>query len=268
MNATVTQTAGAPPARSASQWAFLIVGSAFAVVAIAYGVISVISLLSYRSTTEVTTYSGEVRRVVLDVAGQVRIVAVDSTETTVERRSSWSLRSPQVSEFVNGGTLTITARCGFGFAFGCDSDFRLQVPQDVAIEARSTADDVIVSGLSGDVVARSSAGDVEARNLSGRARLSSSAGDVRGANLRSAEVNARSSAGDVELRFDAAPTSIQADSSAGDVEIRVPEDMESYRVDAVSRAGDVTTNVRTDPASNRTLDLRSSAGDVIVVYGS
>jgi DUF4097 and DUF4098 domain-containing protein YvlB len=185
----------------------------------------------------------------------------------VESRQRWSLTHPRVEQDVKEDTLLIRASCGFVIGSGCDSDFRLQVPRGVAVDARSSAGDVVVTGLSGNVVVRSSAGDVEARALSGRASLESSAGDVRGVDLRGATVEAESSAGEIELRFAAAPLAVVADSSAGDVFIRLPDGTETYHVRADSSAGDVRTNIRTDPDSSRSLTLRSSAGDVIVTYG-
>ena len=255
-----------PRSSSASRSAFLIVGAAFTVLAIAYGVMVVISLLSSQSTTERATYPGEIRHVVLDVAGDVRISGVDAAETTVERRLRWSLNRPRVTESVEGDTLVISSRCGFSFAIGCRSDFLIRVPRQAGIDADSSADDVLVTGLAGDVVVGSSAGDVEVRDLDGRLTLKSSAGEVRGTDLRSAEVDAKSSAGDVHLQFAKAPLSVDADSSAGDVRILLPNGVETYRINADSSAGDVFTDVRTDPRSTRTLKLRSSAGDVNVAY--
>jgi hypothetical protein len=262
-----TPEAAMPPARNAPRIAFLVVGAAFTVIAIAYGVMVVISLLSYQSTTERATYAGEIRRVVLDVSGDVRITGVDAEETTVERRLRWSLNRPKVTESVDGETLTIRARCGFSFAIGCGSDLLIRVPRQADIDADSSASDIVVTGLSGDVVLESSAGDVEVHGLSGRLTLSSSAGDVRGTGLLSADVDAKSSAGDVELFFDSAPLAVAANSSAGDVHLALPRGTAAYRVQADSSAGRVVTDVLTDPRSNRTLNLRSSAGDVIVIYG-
>lgn len=92
---------------------FLVAGIAFAVVAIAYGVVTVVSLLSDRSTTDRAAYSSEIKRVVVEVTGDVRILGVDENVTTVERRLRWSLARPRITEDVVGGTLTIRARCGF-----------------------------------------------------------------------------------------------------------------------------------------------------------
>jgi multidrug resistance efflux pump len=68
---------------------FLVAGIAFAVVAIAYGVVTVVSLLSDRSTTDRSAYSSEIKRVVVEVTGDVRILGVDENVTTVERRLRW-----------------------------------------------------------------------------------------------------------------------------------------------------------------------------------
>jgi DUF4097 and DUF4098 domain-containing protein YvlB len=94
-------------------------------------------------------------------------------------------------------------------------------------------------------------------------RLSSSAGDVDATDVRADRVIAESSAGDVSLSLRSAPVRVDADSSAGDVEIVVPDEV--YSVDASTSAGDVDSRrVRNDPASDRVIRARSSAGDVTV----
>jgi DUF4097 and DUF4098 domain-containing protein YvlB len=266
MTAAATEQARAPRPGSVSRAIFLVVGAVFTALAIGYGVTIIISLLSYQSTTERTAYSQDIRRVVLDVAGDVHIVGIDAGRTTVERRLRWSLGRPWVAESVEGDTLTIRSRCGLVLAAGCSSDFFINLPRAAAIDADSSADDVVVTGLTGDVALTSSGGDVEVRSLSGRVVLKSSAGNVVGADLRSAEVHARSSAGDVELRFATPPSMVDADSTAGDVRVRLPAGLETYQVQAESSAGDVFTDVRTDPSSTRVLNLQSSAGDVVTTY--
>jgi hypothetical protein len=266
MTAAAAEHAAAPRPRSVSRAIFLVVGAMFAVLAIGYGMVIVISLLSYQSTTEHTTYSQDIRRVVLDVQGEVNIVGVDSGRTTVERRLRWSLGRPWAVESVEGDTLTIRSRCGLLFTLRCSSDFFIRLPRAATVNADSSADDVVATGLTGDVALASSAGDVEARSLRGRVALRSSAGDVFGADLGSAQVDARSSAGDVELRFTAPPSRVDANSSAGDVRVTLPAGIETYNVQAESTAGEVFTDVRTDPSSTRTLNLRSSAGEVTVTY--
>jgi DUF4097 and DUF4098 domain-containing protein YvlB len=152
------------------------------------------------------------------------------------------------------------------FAIGCSANYLLRVPRGIQVDARTSGGDLTAAGLAGDVVLRSSAGDVDVSDLSGRANLNSSAGNVVARDLHSTEVDATSSAGDVELRFAGAPQMIEADSSAGDVNLRLPNGADVYQVNASASAGDVTTDVRTDPSSDRRLELRSSAGDVTVVY--
>jgi DUF4097 and DUF4098 domain-containing protein YvlB len=110
----------------------------------------------------------------------------------------------------------------------------------------------------------SSAGDVSLTDVTApELVLSSSAGDVEATGVRAERVSAESSAGDVTLSLRSAPMRVDADSSAGDVEVVVPDEV--YRVDASSSAGDVDSRrVRNDPASNRVIRARSSAGDVTI----
>ena len=109
---------------------------------------------------------------------------------------------------------------------------------------------------------RSSAGDVDAeRVVAPELDAGSSAGDVRLLEIRAPRIEARSSAGDVRVDALAPLTRLAARSSAGDVDVVVPEGV--YALTATAGAGDVRAGaIRTDPDSSRSLELRSSAGDV------
>ena len=140
----------------------------------------------------------------------------------------------------------------------------MRVPAGTEVRARTGAGDVEARALrsTAPVVLHSSAGDVDVRGAAAPSlRLTSSAGDVTAEGVRAAHVRAHSSAGDVELALLQPADRLDASSSAGDVELAVPDAI--YRLDARSSAGDVRRDdVRTDPASRRTLHAESSAGDV------
>ena len=94
-----------------------------------------------------------------------------------------------------------------------------------------------------------------------RVSVEATGGDVEAADLRTDQpLELRSSAGDVGAERVVAPE-LRASSSAGDVGVVVPEGV--YALAASAGAGDVRAGaIRTDPDSRRSLELRSSAGDV------
>jgi hypothetical protein len=96
--------------------------------------------------------------------------------------------------------------------------------------------------------------------------MSSSAGAVRGTRLAVPDVEASSDAGSVRLDLTVEPTRVAAGSSAGAVRVGVPAGRTAYVVDARTSAGSRTVDVPADPASDRTIRVRSSAGSVSVGY--
>ncbi len=49
--------------------------------------------------------------------------------------------------------------------------------------------------------------------------------------------------------------------------VLLPQGSATYRVSAKTSAGSENVDVRTDPASDRVIDVHSSAGSVRVAYG-
>ena len=218
-----------------------------ALAVVAGGVLGLLPWLARDSARESLEFPG-VRRVDVDVAGDVQVVVEDAPVVRVERRSAWAFAAPRLEARVEGDALVVRARCGWPLGLACDLDHVLRVP----------------AGTGGRV--DSSAGDVRAADLAADVTLRSSAGEVVATGLRGARVDAQSSAGDVELSFAAPPEQARAVSSAGDVVVELPDDGAGYRVSASTSAGDTGIDVRQDPAASRSVEASSSAGDVRVRY--
>jgi hypothetical protein len=72
--------------------------------------------------------------------------------------------------------------------------------------------------------------------------------------------------GDVDVDFDVAPPTVKARANGGDIDIVVPDDATEYHVETSSNGGSTNADVRTDPASTRTLDLHTNGGSISVSY--
>jgi hypothetical protein len=194
------------------------------------------------------SYSG-VRSIDVQVSAEtVELVPSADDTTRLDRNVSWSLREPRLTQTLDGDVLVVRTSCTFGLGFGCRGRVRLEVPSSVNVRVHS------------------SAGGVRADRLSGEVNLSTSAGSVRATNLSSSLVRATSSAGSVTVEMASEPTNVTASSSAGSVTVLLPRGSASYRVSAETSAGSEHVEVRTDPASDRVVDLHSSAGSVRVAY--
>ena len=127
--------------------------------------------------------------------------------------------------------------------FRCETDYRIEVPRELAVSVKADAGNVNVTGLTG------------------RVTLESNAGNVEGVRLGSSHVKASTDAGNVSLAFTTAPTSVDAESDAGDVEIDLPK--AEYALDVDTDAGDTSIEgiVRYDRAPHA-VSAETDAGDL------
>lgn len=189
----------------------------------------------------------EVRRMVIHAdAGDVNVRAGLTADVVIDRRETWLLDRPRVTERFVDGELTITTDCGgLRSILRCRTDLTIAAPPEVDIEVRTDA------------------GDVDLRGLSGRTDIRTASGDIRTQRLEPITVKARTNAGDVTLDLFGQPARTEARSDAGDVLITVPYG--SYRVDATTDAGDVKVEglIRDDLAP-QAIDALTDAGDITV----
>jgi len=213
-----------------------------------------------RSTdTRTETFSGLIDRLVIEVNGRVTITADESAEVTVERE--WLLTgAPAVDLTQDGGTLRVSADCGF-MRWWCQTHVTATAPASAEVVVITVAGDVVVTGFESGVDLTTSAGNVVVDDIAGSASLRSSAGRIEGT-VTDGNVDATTSAGRIELTVLGAFNRISAVTSAGAVVLTVPDDV--YRVDADTSAGDIRTKVATDPDAAREIVARSSAGNITI----
>jgi hypothetical protein len=253
------------PATHRSAW--IIGGSIFCVISLAWGVLAVVDLLSFGRDQFERTFTERITIIEIDSdAGSVRIEGTNASETVVQASLRRGLRGPSHTESLVGDRLVLDSGCPTMLTSLCDVSYTLRVPADVAIVVTSSGGGVQVTDLTGTVDISSSGGGIRATRTSGPLRLRSSGGGITGEALRSANVDASSSGGGVRLGFADAPSSIVVGSSGGGVTVELPNTPETYRLDATSSGGGVSTSVRTDPASTRVIDVHSSGGGVTVRY--
>lgn len=227
------------------------VGVLFALVAVAFGSWQVISVLAHaESTTNSTVPAAGLTglRVKTD-GGRVTVVTTAGIdEVRVTARLSEGLRGPQLSETTSAGVLTLRGECPAPSDVWCRINYRVEVPPGLTVEVDTDNGDIDVSGVSGTT-------DLQTAN-----------GEIRGTGLRAAVVRAGSDTGDIDLQFDTPPTELSVSSDIGDVSVRIPDDGGAYRLDATTDIGDRQLEVRTDPASNRSIKLSSGIGDLQLRY--
>ena len=252
---------------SAHRTAWIIGGSIFCVIALAYGVVAVLDAFSLGRDQFERTFTEPIAAIEVDSdAGSVRIEGTNAKETVVIASLRRGLRAPSHTETLIGDRLVLDSGCPTLLTSLCNVSYTLRVPAGVAIVVTSSGGGVRVSDLTGPVDISSSGGGIRATRTSGPLRLRSSGGGITGEALASADVDASSSGGGVRLGFASAPNSVVVGSSGGGVTVELPNTPESYRLNARSSGGGVSTSVRTDPTSTRVVDVQSSGGGVTVRY--
>lgn len=238
---STTMTRPLTPGRKA----MLVVGGIFAFALIAIGAWTAINALGTTTEERHLVLAPTGGRLTIDADGAIQISTGTGSQVEITERIRHSIGRPRVQETSTGGGVTLKGDCAW-YTSTCLVSFQVTIPPGLSVDARSSAGDIKVSGVTGDI------------------RLNTSGGDVHATDLGSNSVDARSSAGDVELTFDSPPATVTAHSSAGDVNVWLPRVDGGYRVRAGTSAGKQTVEVPTDPESTRVIDATTSAGDVSV----
>jgi hypothetical protein len=281
---TVTQQAPtAPPTRSGPRTTARVTGVVLSLLLIAYGVLSVVSLLARETAHRSATFGG-VTSLTVDLGFESLEIRGSSTASSVRmtRSYSWSFDRPSVGANEAGGRLTVRSDCGFSVGRGCSGHVRLVVPEGLPMTVRTSDGSVLLRDLTGSVTSSTSDGHVTLRDLSGPVNASSSDGgidasgvtgqltlrtrdgSVHGSDLRTSRVTAESSDGGIDLRFAAAPDRVQVQTRDGSIGVHVPDDGTSYQVSTDISDGHQDVAVPTDPGASRQMDLKASDGSITV----
>ncbi|MET0147322.1 MAG: hypothetical protein ABW328_21440 [Ilumatobacteraceae bacterium] len=236
----------------------------FVVAALFWGTYNVVVLLAHEERAESSSYpAGDLTA--LDVsssAGSVRIVATDGDTVDVRAEISDGLRSTGERQEVVGGVLQLRASCPNIGSDWCRVDYEISVPRDLALTVSSGNGRVEVTGTTGPVAVDADDGTVVLTSVTGPLDVSTDNGRVEGVDLGSATTTADSDNGRVTLEFSAAPTTVVATTDNGSVEVVVPADGTTYRLSLETGNGSRIAEVPDDPASDRSITLRTDNGSV------
>ena len=224
-----------------------IAGGALACMAAVAGTVIAVNTLLDSKKTEEYTVSEPVHELVVDSdAGSVRIVATDADSISVRQTTHWVTDEPSPKRSVVDGVLRLADadECRGGWTvFRCETDYRIEVPRELAVTVKADAGTVKVAGVTGNLT------------------IESDAGTVQGTELGSDRVKASTDAGNVKLTFASAPSWVSAETDAGNVDIDLPRS--EYALDLDTDAGDSSIEgvVRYD-LSPHAVKARTDAGDI------
>jgi hypothetical protein len=250
--------------------AWLVVGLVVAAITILLGAWDLVGALSRQPVHYQRTWSEPVRTLDLDIGnGSVTLVGTDGAGAVVHADGARGLSTPTNEQTLEDGTLRIRSSCSFSFGSNwCSLSYRVDLPAGARVVAHSSNGAVTADGLTGNVELSSNNGRVTANAPSGTLTMHSSNGRVQVTGATSTHVSASSNNGSVRVGFARPPHAVYAHSYNGSVTVGVPRSDISYRVEAHSDNGRVSTPVRTDPSGSDTITALSNNGDVTVRYGT
>jgi len=250
--------------REAWIWGGLVAAVAF----VAAGIGSIVGDVAYQKIpTRVRDFTAPVRAVRIDIAsGSVTVDRHAGSTAIVHSSGTRGLSFPTDRESVADGTLVIRSRCrAVIFNGNCTRNYVVQVDPSVSLAITTGQGDVTVDALAGPLVVNTGEGAVTLRRASGTVRATTGEGDISATDLRAPSADVRSGEGDIDLAYAGVPQRIVASSSQGDITVGVPRGP-SYRIDAGSGQGNVSTRVAQNFGSTHVVRASSGEGDITIRY--
>lgn len=221
---------------------------------------------------------GATRAVIETRAGDVSLVRAEGeagVEAFVRAETQERADATRVSSQIDGdGRLVIGVDWPDGKRRSSEScDLRVSLPGMEGVWVRSSAGDVEVTGMGGELFIETSAGDVEVERHEGSVTVVTSAGDIEISDV-SGETRARTSAGDIDLVRVSSP--VAAATQAGDVHAVVTGPF-AGSIEAKTSVGDLRINGTEYESKSATVTMgegsdtclfESSVGDVRVTVSA
>ena len=281
-----------PPRRSPTGRVLATAGVVLAALVVAFGALFLVDLMMSETTTTHESHAA-VDSVELVADGDVTVNAAEG-DIEVDVIAHSGLREPVYTEDESANRLELTHRCGWALALpNCSGELDVTLPAGTEVVIRTENGDVVASGLAGDVSLDTSNGRVETSGITGPLVAHSSNGDIdvtdSGADVEVTTSNGEISVVGVDgtvtadtsngritidsVTGDASATtsngSVEVSAFGGDVygktsngEITVIGDREPVALTMSTSNGDEIVEGPTDPGADRTVNIRSSNGDV------
>lgn len=209
------------------------------------------------------TPPGPVRSVDVDVeVGRVMVVRGPADRAVVDRTRRYLRGEPVAQESVVDGVLRIRADCPRIITFGCQVDYRVEVPAGVSVRVRTDRGSVSVEDIAGMVEVDTKSGGVRLARTRGPVRVNTSAGNVDAADLVAEFLDATTGAGRIRMSLAEPAGRVGLRTGAGNIDLALPPVDGGYRVDANAGAGDVDVTVVQNPGGSRAVIARSGAGNI------
>jgi hypothetical protein len=246
-------------------------GAVFAALMLVLGAAQTIVTLAHEQRTVERTFPADGIQTV-EVhnrgGGAVELVGSERDTVRVVAHIDDGLRETDHSERIEGDRLVLESSCPLLLTQHCNVSYVVEAPAGVNVVIRTDAGHISVGDIDGDVDVGNDVGGIDLTRIGGSLQVHTDAGGINAVGLTGSHVTAASDAGRVSVDFDRAPQTVVATSDAGAIDVVLPPGDAVYQVTGDSDAGDVTTEVRTDPFADRTIVATSNAGAVTIRYGT
>jgi hypothetical protein len=180
-------------------------------------------------------------------AGDITIVGGGRRDAVEVRRTEHYAfgRTPETFRRVEAGIFKVTSRCPTSLLAKCTVAYRVVVPDNVALNIRTTS------------------GDVALRDYRGTARVASTSGTIDIAGYCGNALDARAGAGSITLDAICAPPQTTLRAGSGSVHATLPAGR--YDIDAESASGDARVRgITARDDAPYSVQVLSGSGDVDV----
>jgi hypothetical protein len=250
---------------------WLALGSIAAVVGLGFGTLEAASVVAHEEHTEVAEVdaAGLDRVAVDNDAGSVTIIGVDGAESvTVRARISEGLRATGHVVGERDGVLSVRGSCPVFGSDWCSVDYTIEVPPDMYVDARAV-DALTVTDQRGGLAVHSRASSVELVRVGGDVTVSANQGRIEGDDLTARRLDASASQGEFTAEFVSSPEHVAVEANQGRVDIILPDEPDvEYATDTRASQGSVTTDIRTNSQSERTITVQADQGSITISYGA
>ena len=229
------------------------------IVAVGLGVLNQV----LKTTKNTTALFANVTKLDVKVGnGTLALANATGANVVVERKVTYLLRGPSLSQKVEGDTLVIRQNCS-GLHIGqCDTAYSILVPPSVATVIASDGGKVDLNGTQGLINVVTSGGEINANKTFGDLDFITDNGNVKGSDLSSLRTKATTKGGKIELTLAVAPTNVDVRSTDGNVSVQVPDENTAYKVDAGSTNNKSSIELNNETNSPRLITARSDNGKV------
>jgi hypothetical protein len=253
-----------PPRLTTGRLAALVIGIPISLAIVAWGALTVVSLLSLDSFQIHRSFTPSASQLSVHTGtGDLTLIASDDGQVHLTGVAHYALVRPTVDVSTTGASVSVTVHCPWFVAGGCSVDLTVAIPPRIQVSASTDTGNLTANGLD-DLTLQTDTGDLQVNGGSGFLHLSSQTGDITGVAIDAPSVTASDQTGDVSLGFAQAPTNVSAQDQTGDVTVTLPAGTTAYAVSAHSEVGDTSVEVPTNPTATNEISASTATGDVTV----